>query len=119
MPTKPTPPGFTSSRRASATVAAPTPASAERLAVTSRVAFSQREREIIRRAALSERSTEGAASDVAVTVGTRVPDSVSLLPFSDDVYAEIPQLSPLRFTVVHDEVLLIDPADRRVVDVID
>ncbi len=95
------------------------PASAEPIAVTSRVAFSQREREIIRRAALSERSTEGAAGDVDITVGTRVPDSVTLLPFPDDVYAEIPQLSPLRFIVVHDEVLLIDPADRLIVDVID
>jgi len=95
------------------------PASAERLAVTSGVAFSTRERELIRKAALSERSTEGAAGDVDITVGTRVPDSVTLLPFPDDVYAEIPQLSPLRFIVVHDEVLLIDPADRLIVDVID
>jgi hypothetical protein len=98
------------------------PASAEpgeRIVVRTPLTFSQREREIIRRAALSERSTEGAAGDVDIAVGSRVPGSITLLPFPDDVYAEIPQLSPLRFVVLHDEVLLIDPADRRIVNVID
>jgi hypothetical protein len=101
------------------TVADVISASAERLAVTSGLALSTRERELIRRTALSERSTEGAAGDVDITVGTRIPDSITLLPFPDEVYAEIPQLSPLRFIVVHNEVLLVDTADRRIAYVID
>jgi hypothetical protein len=99
------------------------PASAgpgERAVERSRLTFSQKEREIIRRAALSVRSTEGAAGDVdiAIALGSQVPGSITLLPFPDDVYAEIPQLRPLRFVVVHDEVLLVDPDDRRIVAVI-
>jgi hypothetical protein len=98
------------------------PASAEpgeRVVVRSSLTFSQREREIIRRAALSERSTEGAAGDVDIVVGSAVPRSITLTAFPDDLYAQIPQLSPLRFVVVRDEVLLVDPEDRRIVYVID
>ena len=89
------------------------------IAAISRLDFSPAEQDIMKRVALREASTEGSASDFDIAVGTRMPDSIMLVPFPDYVYAEITQLPPLRFVVVHNRILLVPPADRHVVYVMD
>jgi hypothetical protein len=96
----------------------PASAAGEQVAVVGGLHFSARERELIRQAAFSERSTAGVSGDVEVAIGSVVPEGITVQRFPDDLYAEIPQLRGLRFIVDRDQVLLVDPENRRVAAVI-
>jgi hypothetical protein len=53
-----------------------------------------------------------------VTVGAPVPPTIELYPLPEGVLAEAPAARPYRYTMIANEVVLVDPATMRVVDVI-
>ncbi len=55
----------------------------------------------------------------SVTVGARLPSRVRLQPLPRDIAAIRPQYRDYRFTVSDREIVIVDPRDRRIVEVID
>ena len=72
---------------------------------------------MIRRSALEHRPSRK-TTETTVQVGSTLPSDVELMTFPDTVYAEVPDLRPYRYTVVQDEVVLVDPGTDRVIDVL-
>lgn len=54
-----------------------------------------------------------------MTPGYVVPGSVQLRPFTDDVYADVPSARRYNYFSTGGNVVLVDPATRQVVEVID
>lgn len=53
-----------------------------------------------------------------VSVGAPVPPAIELYILPDGALAEVPVAKSVKYTVVHDQVVLVDPTTMRVVDVI-
>jgi hypothetical protein len=68
----------------------------------------------------SDRDLERARSDVniRVDVGERLPERVRPLPLPPDIVDVVPEYRGYEYTVIHDEVAIINPESREVVDVI-
>jgi hypothetical protein len=58
------------------------------------------------------------ADTFPVAVGAQVPPAVELYPLPEGVLAEAPVARPYRYTMVANQVVLVDPGTMRVVDVI-
>jgi hypothetical protein len=81
-----------------------------------RLSLTREQREIVRKHAKRHAAR---SVDVDVTVGTEFPDEVELYPLPDEVYTEVPALRSYRYVVVDDEVVLVDPDEHRIVEVIE
>lgn len=51
-------------------------------------------------------------------IGAKVPPSIALYPMPDSTLAEIPSIRPYQYTVIKDQVVLVDPTTLQVVDII-
>jgi Protein of unknown function (DUF1236) len=51
-------------------------------------------------------------------VGAKVPPSIALYPMPDSTLADIPAIRPYQYTVIKDQVVLVDPTTLQVVDII-
>ena len=66
-----------------------------------------------------DKSKAKASEDFKVLVGEQVPPTVTLHPLPAGALAEVPAARPYRYTLIaDDQVVLVDPATMRVVDVI-
>jgi hypothetical protein len=81
--------------------------------------LSAQQREIIRRHATTRRTvTTGSAprSTTEVTVGETLPDTVEIESFPEDVYRDVPAVREYRYIERGDDVYLVDPSSRRVIE---
>ncbi|NOJ45809.1 DUF1236 domain-containing protein [Bradyrhizobium archetypum] len=107
-------------RGGQSTAAAPTPR---------KETFSDRDREVVRKHARSSRTeqrstrteqrTTGSATSTRVRVGDRLPDSVEIRSFPDEVYRESPRLREYRYIERDDRMYIIEPGERRIIEEID
>jgi hypothetical protein len=91
--------------------------------------FSDSEREIVRKHARSsrpeprssrtEQRTTGSVASTRVRVGDRLPDSVEIRSFPDEVYRESPRLREYRYIERDDRTYIIEPGERRIIEEID
>jgi hypothetical protein len=83
--------------------------------------FSDRDREVIRKHARSrtEQRTTGSATSTRVRVGDRLPDSVEIRSFPDEVYRESPTLREYRYIERDSRTYLIEPHERTIIEEID
>ncbi|MBV9458776.1 MAG: DUF1236 domain-containing protein, partial [Bradyrhizobium sp.] len=56
--------------------------------------------------------------DIRVNVGERLPERVRPRPLPSDIVTIVPEYRGYDYTVVHDEIAIIDPRSREIVDVI-
>jgi hypothetical protein len=56
---------------------------------------------------------------IAFTIGHPYPRTTRVCPFPDEVRAKLPKARRYRYLVAAGEVLVIDPADHRIVDVLE
>lgn len=56
--------------------------------------------------------------DFDLAVGIRIPERIELCPFEDVVVREVGVVQPYRFFMVRDQVVLVDPSDHTIVEVI-
>lgn len=56
--------------------------------------------------------------DVHLDIGRELPPGVQLYTLPSAAVAEIPSMQVFRYTIVRDEVLLVDPDSRKVVEII-
>jgi chemotaxis protein histidine kinase CheA len=81
-----------------------------------RTTFSDRDREVIRKHARSSRTeqrTTGSATSTRVKVGERLPDSVEIRSFPDEVYRESPSLREYRYIERDNRTYLMNRANAR------
>jgi hypothetical protein len=99
-------------RAGRSTAAAPAP---------QKTTFSDRDREVIRKHARSrtEQRTTGSATSTRVRVGDRLPDSVEIRSFPDEVYRESPTLREYRYIERDSRTYLIEPHERTIIEEID
>jgi hypothetical protein len=98
------------------TAAAPTPREQRK------VTFSDRDRETVRkhvRAAPVERRTTGSTVRTEIRRGERVPDSVEIEAFPEEVYRNAPTLREYRYIHRDSRTYIVEPQERRVIEEID
>jgi hypothetical protein len=74
------------------------------------------QRTTVFRSMTRERITVAPPADFRARVGVEVPSSVELRPVPDTV--EVPAIRRYRYTVIEDQVVLVDPSTRRVIEII-
>jgi uncharacterized protein DUF1236 len=95
--------------------AAAAPARSERKAQ-----FSREQRESIKKYAVQKRSaTVGSGSTRRTVVEDEVPVAIELDEFPETVVREVPSVRTYRYYRQDDDVVVVDPGSRRVIDVID
>jgi hypothetical protein len=100
-----------------ATASAPPPAR-ERKHVT----LSDSDREVIRkhvRSHVSEGRTTGSTVRTEIRTGDRLPDSVEIEAFPEEVYRESPSLREYRYLNRDSRTYIVEPQDRRILEEID
>ena len=60
-----------------------------------------------------------AAAGFRISVGESVPRTIRLGPFPDDIVREVPEIRSYRFCVRDNDVVLIDPTEYAIVEVIE
>ncbi len=86
--------------------------------------FSEGDRALMRkhvhvRAETRAPATTGSSSHTTVIVGERVPDTVEIRSFPEEVYRESPRLKEYRYIEEGDRAYVVEPGDRRVIEEIE
>jgi hypothetical protein len=83
--------------------------------------FSERDREVIRKHARSrtEQRTTGSVASTRVQIGDRLPDSVEIRSFPEEVYRESPTLREYRYIERDSRTYLIEPHERTIIEEIE
>jgi hypothetical protein len=100
------------------TVIAQNGQAAQAPAARERMKFSSEQREVIRKGA-RVRTTTGGATRTTVTIGERVPDTIELRSFDEDVYTVVPSVRTYRYIESPNGVYLVDPQQRTVIEEIE
>jgi hypothetical protein len=85
---------------------------------SSRISLSADKRRRIHEIVMRERPS-ARCEDIRVEVGAELPRSISILAFPDVIVREAPEIREYRFCVHGDDVVLVDPDEYRIVEVID
>ena len=96
---------------------APTPAPAPEVR-TSKINLTVEQRHIIREL-VREQKVAPAAIDAKVAAGDPVPQQVELHPIPQLIGQKVPQVKSHRFFVTREQIVLVDPNDNRIADVIE
>jgi len=89
-----------------------------RQTTSSKLQLAPEKRRIIRETVIKEQAAPRCA-DLQVSVGAEVPRSLQLRHLPDMVVTEVPEIRSYDFCLNGDDVVLIDPSDYRIVEVID
>jgi hypothetical protein len=87
---------------------------------TRNLSLSKQQREIIHKHASRHHFTTGTTTRVEeIEVGRPLPESVEVETFPDEVYREVPEVRSYRYLRRNDNIYLVDPRDRRVIEEIE
>ena len=88
-----------------------------------KMSFSDTDREVIRKHARSarteQRTTGSSTSSTRVRVGDRLPDSVEIRSFPEEVYRESPTLREYRYIERDNRTYVVEPHERTIIEEID
>ena len=76
------------------------------------------QRHIIKEIILKDLKTAPQATNAPLSVGATVPSGIPLQPIPVEVSAKIPQLKTHSFLVKDDKIIIVDPKDNKVAEVI-
>jgi hypothetical protein len=94
-----------------------TTTSTTRQSTSSRIQLAPEQRRMIRETVITQSAPR--CEQVEITVGHDVPRSIDLRMFPEDIVRDIPEIRSYRFCVRNDEVVVIDPSEYRIVEVIE
>jgi Protein of unknown function (DUF1236) len=63
-------------------------------------------------------ATETTPADFKPTLGAVAPSSIKLQPLPTKVSNEVPAVKPYDYAMLHDQVLIVDPSSRKIVDIV-
>ncbi len=89
-----------------------------RQTTSSKLQLAPEKRLIIKEIVLKERQMPR-CEDVRLSVGEELPRTIEVRTFSDEIVREVPEIRSYRFCVKESEVVLVDPNEYRIVEVID
>ncbi len=81
--------------------------------------FSNTQRQTIRKQIVARPARTTVTQTREITVGDEVPDTIILEEMPQAVYTEVPGARPYRYYRTDRDVVIVDPTDRHVVDVLD
>jgi Protein of unknown function (DUF1236) len=82
------------------------------------VNLNEEDRHTIREIVLKGKKVEKAPDSTKVAIGETVPQGVHLQPVPDDVTRKIPQLKNNTYFVMGEEVVIVEPKDNTVADIV-
>ncbi len=82
------------------------------------VNLTEEDRHTIREIVLKEEAVERAPADIKVSIGDTVPENVKLSPFPEDVTRKVPQVKTSAFFVSDHQIVIVDPKDRNVAEIV-
>lgn len=85
---------------------------------TEGIKFSDSQRRIIRERAMQSSRRMPADQSVRLTVGEELPQTFVVEEFPAEFYTELPEARPYRYVVVGEEVVLVEPTQRRIVEIV-
>src|SRR5499426_3947578 len=85
---------------------------------SSKLQLAPEKRRLIRETVIKEQAAPR-CSDVQLSVGTEVSRSIRLNPFPEEVVREVPQIRSYQFCIQDNDVVLVDPGEHRIVEIID
>jgi hypothetical protein len=103
--------------RSGRTTTGTTTSTTTRQSTSSRIQLAPEQRRMIRETVITQSAPR--CDQVEITVGHDVPRSIDLRMFPEDIVRDIPEIRSYRFCVRNDEVVLIDPNEYRIVEVIE
>ena len=83
-----------------------------------RLQLSSEQKTAIINAVRQQPTTIRPSIEFSVAVGEMVPPSIELYLLPDNAWATIPQAKALKYTVVQNQIVLVDPITLRIVDVL-
>jgi hypothetical protein len=89
-----------------------------RQSTSTRIQLAPEQRRMIRETVIKEQSVPR-CDQVQISVGQDIPRSIELRTFSEDIVRDVPEIRSYRFCVKNEEVLLIDPNEYRIVEIIE
>jgi hypothetical protein len=81
--------------------------------------FSSAQRETIKKRIVARPARTTITQTREITVGDEVPETIILEDMPETVYTEVPGARPYRYYRTDRDVVIVDPADRHIVDVLD
>ena len=91
----------------------------------SNVKYTERDRDVVRKHANSysqrrlEGRTTGSTARTEIRVGERVPETVEIEAFPDEVHRDAPALREYRFIRRYNSTYMVDPRERMIIEEID
>lgn len=85
---------------------------------SSRLQLAPEKRRVIRETVIKEQSVPR-CQEIALSVGAEISRTIRLNPFPEEVVREVPEIRSYRFCVKDNDVVLVDPSEHRIVEVID
>jgi hypothetical protein len=82
------------------------------------VNLNEEDRHTIREIVLKDKKVQKAPDSTKVAIGETVPQGVHLQPVPDDVTRKIPQLKNNTYFVMGEEVVIVEPKDNTVADIV-
>jgi hypothetical protein len=82
------------------------------------VNLNEEDRHTIREIVLKDRKVQKAPENTKVTIGEAVPRGVNLQPMPEDITRKVPQLKNNTFFVMGDEVVIVEPKDNTVAEIV-
>jgi len=82
------------------------------------VNLNEEDRHTIREIVLKDRKVQKAPENAKVAIGEAVPKGVNLQPIPEDVTRKVPQLKNNTFFVMGDEVVIVEPKDNTVAEIV-
>jgi hypothetical protein len=89
------------------------------LAATKTVNLSLEQRHIIKEVLLNDLNIKRETANISLEVGATVPSSVATQPFPPEVSSRVPQVRAHTFFVKDGRVVIVDPKDNVIADVIE
>jgi len=85
---------------------------------SSKLQLAPEKRRIIRETVIKEQAAPRCA-DLTLSVGAEVPRTIQINPLPDVVLREVPEIRSYEFCIKDNDVVLVDPGEHRIVEVID
>jgi hypothetical protein len=82
------------------------------------VNLTQENRHVIREIILKDMNVKKAPDNIHISIGGPVPSNVSTQPFPGDVTQKIPALKSNTFFVTGDQIVVVEPKDNTVADIV-
>lgn len=85
---------------------------------TEGIKFNDNQRRVIRERAMQSGRRMPADQNIRLTVGEELPQTYVVEEFPAELYTELPEARPYRYVIVGEEVVLVEPTQRRIVEIV-